>query len=102
MKKLKNQMKIKGMLFVLVRLLFVYMKNSPLFIKENMGPPLLLTYCGLTQTFSMGRLTNDTCLIEHLYKLKQRYMETTIPPTKVAFQVGADSAGVDIPPIKDG
>lgn len=101
MKKFKKWMK-RVLLFLIIIVAFMYLNNSSLLTKENDESPFLLAHRGLSQTFPMEGIENDTCTAERIYEPEHPYIENTIPSMKAAFNAGADVVELDIQPTTDG
>lgn len=101
MKKLKTFFK-RSAIFTIILVIFMYLNNTSLFLKENNEPPLLLAHRGMAQTFDMGGITGDTCTAERIMEPEHPYLENTIPSMEAAFEAGAEVVELDIHPTKDG
>jgi glycerophosphoryl diester phosphodiesterase len=99
--KRKKDLK-KGVLFVLLLVLFIFGNNSSLFSAERKGERFLLAHRGLAQTFPMEGITGETCTAERIYEPEHPYIENTIPSMKAAFDAGADIVEIDVQLTKDG
>jgi len=98
--KIKKALKVVGLIFLLL-LLFIYLNNSSLFVKNQDTKPTLLAHHGVAQTFSMEGIEWDTCTAERIFNPEHRYIENTIPSIKAAFDAGADRVEFDIKRTKD-
>ena len=102
MSKFKKFMKRKIVWFFLILFAFVYLNNSPIFLRQQEGDPLLLAHRGLGQTFPMEGITGETNTAALIYPPEHPYLENTIPSMEAAFQAGADIVELDIQPTTDG
>lgn len=98
-----NRFKRLSMKFILVLLIlvaYIYLNNSSLLTKTDIGTPLLLAHRGMAQTFLIEGIASDTCTAERIYEPVHPYLENTIPSMEAAFEAGADIVELDIHPIK--
>ncbi|WP_307893399.1 glycerophosphodiester phosphodiesterase family protein [Bacillus swezeyi] len=102
MKKRKKLSKRKVWWIFLLFIAFIYVGNSSFLVKERSGKPVLLAHRGLSQTFRMEGITNDTCTAERIDQPEHSYLENTLPSMEAAFAAGADIVELDIKPTKDG
>lgn len=61
----------------------------------------LIAHRGVSQTFPLDNLQNDTCTAEIIYPPRHKFLENTIPSIRAAFQYGADIVEIDIHPTTD-
>lgn len=87
---------------ILLLLAFLYVNNSSLLARPQVGRPLLLAHRGLAQTFPMEGVTGETNTAARIYPPEHPYLENTIPSIQAAFQAGADIVELDIHPTRDG
>jgi glycerophosphoryl diester phosphodiesterase len=99
--KFKKALKVTALIFLLL-VLFMFVNNSNLFTKERNVDPLLLAHVGMSQTYPMEGIQNDTCTAERIFEPEHPYIGNTIPSMEAAFEAGADVVEVDIHPTKDG
>lgn len=100
-----NRFKRLSMKFILVLLIlvaYIYLNNSSLLTKTDIGTPLLLAHRGMAQTFLIEGIASDTCTAERIYEPVHPYLENTIPSMEAAFEAGADIVELDIHPTTDG
>lgn len=81
---------------------YVFFVNSSYLAAPPAGSPFLLAHRGMTQTFHMEGLTNETCTAERIYPPEHPYLENTLPSMKAAFAAGADVVEFDVHWTKDG
>ena len=82
-------------------IVFLFLKNGPLFVKARTGQPFLLANGGLSQAYSPVGLTNQTCTASRILPPTHPYLENTIASMKAAFQLGADIVEFDVQLTKD-
>jgi glycerophosphoryl diester phosphodiesterase len=92
----------RAAIFTIILVIFMYLNNTSLFLKENNEPPMLLAHRGMAQTFHMEGIASDTCTAERIYEPEHPYLENTIPSMEAAFEAGADVVELDIHPTLDG
>ncbi|WP_051240126.1 glycerophosphodiester phosphodiesterase family protein [Pontibacillus halophilus] len=85
-----------------ILVIFIFINNGAYFSKEPTGDPLLLAHVGMSQTYPMDNIQNDTCTAERIYKPEHPYIGNTIPSMDAAFKEGADIVEFDIHPTTDG
>lgn len=95
-------MKKKIILILILLVALIYLNNSSIFVKQQVGAPLLLAHRGAHQTFSMEGITGSTNTAQRIYQPEHSYLENTIPSMEEAFRVGADIVEFDIHPTTDG
>ena len=61
----------------------------------------LIAHRGVSQTFPLDNLENDTCTAEIIYPPTHPHLENTIPSIQAAFDYGADMVEIDIHPTTD-
>lgn len=98
----KKRLKRRAAMIFLIFIAFIYFNNSSFLTKERGGKPLLLAHRGLSQTFYMEGVTNDTCTARRIHRPEHAYLENTLPSMEAAFKAGADIVELDIKPTKDG
>jgi glycerophosphoryl diester phosphodiesterase len=98
--KRKKALKTIGLIFLLF-ILFVFLNNSSLFVKNIRERPTILAHRGMAQTFSMEGIEWDTCTAERIFDPEHPYIENTLPSIKAAFEAGADRVEFDIMRTKD-
>ncbi|MBY0098440.1 glycerophosphodiester phosphodiesterase family protein [Mesobacillus maritimus] len=96
----KKRLKIVGWILLLL-ILFIYLNNSTLLMKNTETKPTLLAHRGMAQTFSMEGIEWDTCTAERIYPPEHPFIENTLPSIKAAFDEGADSVEFDVKRTKD-
>ncbi|MCM3713751.1 glycerophosphodiester phosphodiesterase [Alkalihalobacillus oceani] len=87
---------------IAILLVFMFFNNSSFFVSPTSSEPLLLAHRGLSQTFPLEGVGNDTCTAERIYEPEHPYLENTIPSMEAAFELGADIVELDIQPTLDG
>ncbi|MEM8612710.1 MAG: glycerophosphodiester phosphodiesterase family protein [Cyanobacteria bacterium P01_H01_bin.105] len=68
------------------------------------APPesfMLIAHRGVSQTFPLANLENDTCTAKIIYPPTHRLLENTLPSMAAAFEYGADMVELDIHPTTD-
>lgn len=100
-KLFRRIIKSKISLVLVLLVIFVYVNNSSLFVKEREGKPLLIAHRGVAQTFDLAGVENDTCTAERIHPPEHEFLENTIPSMKAAFQAGADIVELDVHITKD-
>ncbi|GIO08475.1 glycerophosphoryl diester phosphodiesterase [Brevibacillus reuszeri] len=98
----KPWFKRKWLWILVIFIAYVYVTNSSYFAREASGSPLLLAHRGMSQTFHMEDITDETCTAERIYPPEHPYLENTIPSMRTAFDAGADVVELDVQPTKDG
>ena len=101
MRAFRRIVKNKISLFLVLLIIFMYVNNSSLFVKEREGKPLLLAHRGIAQTFDLKGVENDTCTAERIHLPEHEFLENTIPSMAAAFKAGADIVELDIHITKD-
>jgi glycerophosphoryl diester phosphodiesterase len=101
MKKFKRIMK-RVLIGFAILAAFMYVNNTSLFMKTEGEDPLLLAHRGMSQTFPMEGIKNDTCTAERIHEPEHPFLENTIPSMEAAFEAGADVVEFDVQPTKDG
>ncbi|WP_404328789.1 glycerophosphodiester phosphodiesterase family protein [Mesobacillus maritimus] len=96
----KKTLKVIGWILLLL-ILFIYLNNSPLFVKSPETQPTLLAHRGMAQTFSMEGIEWDTCTAERIFEPEHPYIENTLQSIKAAFDAGANRVEFDIKRTKD-
>ncbi|ABW30358.1 glycerophosphodiester phosphodiesterase family protein [Acaryochloris marina] len=61
----------------------------------------LIAHRGVSQTFPLGNLENDTCTAKIIYPPTHPYLENTISSIQAAFDYGADMVEIDVHPTTD-
>ncbi|MGD2180152.1 glycerophosphodiester phosphodiesterase family protein [Lusitaniella coriacea] len=61
----------------------------------------LIAHRGVSQTFPLDNLENDTCTATIIYPPTHDFLENTIPSIREAFKYGADIVEIDIHPTTD-
>jgi glycerophosphoryl diester phosphodiesterase len=80
----------------------VYFNNASWLATPSDKGPLLLAHRGLSQTFDLAGITNDTDTSKRIYPPEHPYLENTIASMEAAFRYGADVVELDIHPTTDG
>ncbi|MEM1242605.1 MAG: glycerophosphodiester phosphodiesterase family protein [Cyanobacteria bacterium P01_H01_bin.26] len=62
---------------------------------------MLIAHRGVSQTFPLENLENDTCTAKIIYPPTHRFLENTLPSMQAAFEYGADMVEFDIHPTTD-
>ncbi|MBE9070241.1 glycerophosphodiester phosphodiesterase [Leptolyngbya cf. ectocarpi LEGE 11479] len=62
---------------------------------------MLIAHRGVSQTFPLENLENDTCTAKIIYLPTHRFLENTLPSMQAAFDYGADMVELDIHPTTD-
>lgn len=62
---------------------------------------MLIAHRGVSQTFSLDNLQNDTCTAQIINSPTHNFLENTIPSIRAAFNYGADMVEIDIHPTTD-
>lgn len=101
MRVFRRIVKNKISLFLVLLIIFMYVNNSSLFVKEREGKPLLLAHRGIAQTFDLEGVDNDTCTAERIHLPEHEFLENTIPSMAAAFKAGADIVELDVHITKD-
>jgi glycerophosphoryl diester phosphodiesterase len=91
--------KVICILFVLV--VFIYLNNSSVLLRQSPKSPFLLAHRGLAQTFPMEGITGETNTAQCIYEPEHPYLENTIPSIEAAFKAGADIVEFDIQLTRD-
>jgi glycerophosphoryl diester phosphodiesterase len=97
MKLFKNKITI----FLLLLIMFMFLNNTTLFLKQDKKPKLL-AHRGVAQTFRMEGITGETCTAERIHKPEHNFLENSIPSIEAAFKAGADIVELDVHPTSDG
>lgn len=97
---MKKIVKRIGIVFLLL-IIFIYLNNTSIFVKNLEKEPTLLAHRGMAQTFSMEGIEWDTCTAERINPPEHPYLENTIPSIEAAFEAGADRVEFDIKRTKD-
>ncbi|MGM0899501.1 MAG: glycerophosphodiester phosphodiesterase family protein [Bacillota bacterium] len=97
---LKKSLKVVGWILLLL-ILFIYLNNSPFFVKSSETKPTLLAHRGMAQTFNTESIKWDTCTAERIFEPEHPYIENTLPSIKTAFDAGANRVEFDIKRTKD-
>ena len=82
--------------------LFIFLNNTSLLAPAPTGKPFLLAHRGISQTFPMQGVTNDTCTARLIYPPTNPYLENTIASMRASFRAGADVVEFDVHPTTDG
>jgi glycerophosphoryl diester phosphodiesterase len=61
----------------------------------------LIAHRGVSQTFPLDNVQNDTCTAKIIYPPTHYFLENTIPSIREAFKYGADIVEIDIHPTTD-
>jgi glycerophosphoryl diester phosphodiesterase len=62
---------------------------------------ILIAHRGVSQTFPLDNLENDTCTAKIINPPTHNFLENTIPSIREAFKYGADLVEIDIHPTTD-
>ena len=94
--------KKKNIIIILILLVvFIWVNNTSIFIKNQDSAPKLLAHRGLAQTFDISKVEWDTNTAEMIYEPEHQYLENTIESMEAAFNYGADLVELDIKLTKD-
>ena len=83
-------------------MLFVFFNNTSLLAPAPKVKPFLLAHRGISQTFPMKGVKNDTCTARLIYPPTNPYLENTIASMRASFRAGADIVEFDVHPTTDG
>ncbi|MEM7066411.1 MAG: glycerophosphodiester phosphodiesterase family protein [Cyanobacteria bacterium P01_B01_bin.77] len=76
-----------------------------IYIPRSLPPPpgsfMLIAHRGVSQTFPLESLENDTCTAKIIYPPTHSFLENTLPSMRAAFDYGADMVELDIHPTTD-
>jgi glycerophosphoryl diester phosphodiesterase len=92
----------RSLQFLAGLLVIVYFNNASWLATPSDKGPLLLAHRGLSQTFDLAGITNDTDTSKRIYPPEHPYLENTIASMEAAFRYGADVVELDIHPTTDG
>ncbi|QJE98024.1 glycerophosphodiester phosphodiesterase family protein [Luteolibacter luteus] len=99
--KRKNALK-RSLISLGLLLVFVYFNNASWLAAPTSRGPLLLAHRGMSQTFDMAGVGNDTDTSKRIHPPEHPYLENTIASMESAFAHGADVVEFDIHPTTDG
>ncbi|MCS7459083.1 glycerophosphodiester phosphodiesterase [Paenibacillus doosanensis] len=97
-----KRLKRKRIWIALALLAFIYFNNCSWLSDPPQGSPFLLAHRGMSQTFPMEGIMNDTCTAERIYEPEHPYLENTIASMDAAFKEGAAVVEFDVQPTLDG
>lgn len=92
----------RSLIFLSLLLVFVYFNNASWLATPPAQGPLLLAHRGMSQTFEMDGIGNDTDTSKRIHPPEHPYLENTIASMEAAFAHGADVVEFDIHPTTDG
>lgn len=79
---------------------FVYL-SLPRSLPPKPSSFTLIAHRGVSQTFPLDNLQNDTCTAKIINPPSHHFLENTIPSIQEAFKHGADMVEIDIHPTTD-
>jgi glycerophosphoryl diester phosphodiesterase len=92
----------RSLIFLGLLLVFVYFNNASWLATPPAHGPLLLAHRGMSQTFDLAGIGNDTDTSKRIHPPEHPYLENTIASMEAAFARGADVVEFDIHPTTDG
>lgn len=79
----------------------LYLVNASWIAASGRGVPRVIAQRGVAQTYSLGKVTDDTCTARLILPPSHALIDNTVPSIEAAIEAGADVVEIDIRATRD-